>query len=708
MKVRAITFLILCILVFSSACSAVPPTQGMPTEAAVTQAAASTSLPLTPTVNPYLLDEDLQPYNATIFGGGNIDRSFLSQDGSTILVQTALGIFIYDVESGEELGFAQPWLKVVAFDGRYGYFIKPTTISTNDAGELTYEYRNLVPFIWDGRRIVTRAGRSLYGEDGEELDIYEFVVDSTNGFIYGVTQYERSSGGTILLGSPRQKILWSQDGDVYLDRFSVSNVWDAVFAPNGSYLAVSNVQGGNASVRLVKFDSEEGVSSVQLIQTHVDTFIENMAFSTNSGKVLSADYVGEVFVYDINDGSKYQLALTAEDCFEDNNARPIGKAVFLDEERVAIGTNTGMFIIWEPATGSIEKLNPTQKPITDIHVLSGDEALIVTRDGVTRFTISTEEVAPVVTLEGSSWSKLYVRENRLLRVRSLNNDRLQFDLWNTETFSKISSEVLSTELGMDYSMNLWETNDGQPVVGFSRYSADVNPLLLLDQENFDVIDSNYENENLSAGFSPVYIDALDQYVGVGLSGYELVFTGGDDPLFREPVARKSTLREIRSFTVSPDGSMAYALTEGMIQAYGLLDPSRSFTITNSGLSSYYGIDAVNEENLLLTYNSSRDTRFALLNLASQEITPVALPTLSDARLESISRGKEYPEGIYVFCYENWGLIEYDILNERAVKQILMTNDPSGLYWQYDFFPEENLVIGMAGGYYKLQKVNISF
>jgi hypothetical protein len=88
-------------------------------------------------------------------------------------------------------------------------------------------------------------------------------------------------------------------------------------------------------------------------------------------------------------------------------------------------------------------------------------------------------------------------------------------------------------------------NDGQPVVGFSRYSADVNPLLLLDQENFDVIDSNYENENLSAGFSPVYIDALDQYVGVGLSGYELVFTGGDDPLFREPVARKSTLREIR-------------------------------------------------------------------------------------------------------------------------------------------------------------------
>jgi hypothetical protein len=63
----------------------------------------------------------------------------------------------------------------------------------------------------------------------------------------------------------------------------------------------------------------------------------------------------------------------------------------------------------------------------------------------------------------------------------------------------------------------------------------------------------------------------------------------------------------------------------MIQAYGLLDPSRSFTITNSGLSSYYGIDAVNEEKLLLTYNSSRDTRFALLNLASQEITPVALP-----------------------------------------------------------------------------------
>jgi hypothetical protein len=112
----------------------------------------------------------------------------------------------------------------------------------------------------------------------------------------------------------------------------------------------------------VKFDSEEGVSSVQLIQTHVDTFIENMAFSTNSGKVLSADYVGEVFVYDINDGSKYQLALTAEDCFEDNNARPIGKAVFLDEERVAIGTNTGCSLSGNPQQAVLKNLIRLRNP----------------------------------------------------------------------------------------------------------------------------------------------------------------------------------------------------------------------------------------------------------------------------------------------------------------------------------------------------------
>ena len=48
MKVRVITFLILCILVFASACSAVAPTQDMPTGAAVTQDAVSTSIPLTP------------------------------------------------------------------------------------------------------------------------------------------------------------------------------------------------------------------------------------------------------------------------------------------------------------------------------------------------------------------------------------------------------------------------------------------------------------------------------------------------------------------------------------------------------------------------------------------------------------------------------------------------------------------------------------
>ena len=514
--------------------------------------------------------------------------------------------------------------------------------------------------------------------------------------------------GTILLGSPRQKFIWKDDGKVYLDRFSVSNVWDAAFAPNGSYLAVSNAYGDDASLSLVKFNMDEGVTSVQAVNKHRDAYIDDMAFSTDSSKVLSADYSGVVLVYDIDDGSKYQLALTEEDCFNDVNSRPIGKAVFLDEDRIAIGTNTGMFIVWEPETDSIEKYSPTQKKITDIHVLSDDEVIFTTRDSITRFTISTEKVAPVVALEGIGFTKLFVQENLLLRIIMLNNNRLQLDSWNTESFSKNDSEVLSLDFDEDSSIYLWETNDGQPVLGFDVYNTEVNPLILLDPSSLKKVDSNNENGSISARFSPVYINALDQYIGVGLSRYELVLAGGDDPLFKEPIARMSTLRKIRSFTVSPDGTMAYALTDGMIQAFGLVDPEESYSIMDDDLSSYHGIDAVNNENLLLTFVSNRRTSLGILNLASEEISQVNLPTKDGMELNYISRGEEYPEGVYAFSFENWGVLIYDTINRRTLKKIQITNDPSNLYWRYQFFPDDNQIIGLADGYYKFLKTDINF
>ena len=149
-------FIALCLLIISS-CST-----GAQENSAVNapSTATATLLPPTqtpaPTPNPYLVDEEFQPSGATIFGKGSINRSFLSKDGSTILVQTALGTYIYDVDSGEELGFAQIWEEVVSFDGRYGYMLKTTHASYNDDGEITYEYRNMLPFLWDGKKITVR------------------------------------------------------------------------------------------------------------------------------------------------------------------------------------------------------------------------------------------------------------------------------------------------------------------------------------------------------------------------------------------------------------------------------------------------------------------------------------------------------------------------------------------------------------------------
>ena len=61
-----------------------------------------------------------------------------------------------------------------------------------------------------------------------------------------------------------------------------------------------------------------------------------------------------------------------------------------------------------------------------------------------------------------------------------------------------------------------------------------------------------------------------------------------------------------------------------------------------------------------------------------------------------------------FSYENWGVVVYDVLNERTVKQFRIADDPSGLFWYYTLFPEEGLLLGQAGGYSKLQEVIINF
>lgn len=710
MKRSIIFILLITLLIVNSACSAGninTDSQSGDSDQPNTSAAATATPPVpTATPNPYLVDDSLQPPNATIFGRGGIDRSFLSKDGSTLLVQNDLGVFIYDVDSAQELAYFQPWYKVVAFDGEKGYLFKMTETNVNANGERTYEYRNLIPFTWDGSIYKFEPSRSLYGADGEELDISSFSVNPEHGLIFGITQYERNKRGVIMLGTPRQNLLWKNDGKDLLANFGVNNVWNAVFAPDGSHLAFFSMQNSDAVVRLAEI-SEENSGSSWVINTHRDVQMENLAFSPDSSKVLSADRSGMVFVYDIESGSKYRFTLTDEDYLEESRAHPIGKAVFLDEARVAIVTNSGMLLIWDPETGSLEKYSLTENPINDMHVISPDEMLFFTDDGAKRYTISTGEVSSF--LESDMWGRrVAIHDDRLLKANVLSNNQLQIEVWDIASFTKLRSEVLPIELGDDRLMKMWETKDGQLVMGCYWSRDDADPIFILDQENFEMVETNLENENISAEYSPVFVEALDQYVAVGLSRYELVFASADDPLFREPLARMKTLREIRSFTVSPDGSMAYALTEGMIQAFGLDDPSRSYSITDRDFYSYYGIDAVNEEKLLLASISSRQSSLALLDLASQEMSPVALPTQSDAKLDSLSGGEGYPAGVYAFSYENWGVVVYDVLNERTVKQFRIADDPSGLYWYYTLFPEEGLLLGQAGGYSKLQEVNINF
>lgn len=710
MKTRLTTFLILCAVIFACACAAAAPTSEPPVDIVEVQEATATTPPPTPTPtpNPYLVDASLQPFSATIFGNGFIRKLFLTQDQQTLLIQTDLGIHLFDTNTWQQLAFAQPGYDVIAFDGERGYLHKHTSVRGSFTDNVSITYKNLVPFSWDGSELHFDTPQSFLGMEGEEVDILEFSANPSTGLIFGASEYQRGANGIRIIPSPRQYYLWDDPNGTPLSMVNTKNHRDGLLSPDGQYLALYTFTVGSPSKSVLSLVtiSEDGVTSPKTLATFTDS-IRNMAFSPDSSKVLASNWDEEVFVYDIEQGSKQTYSLSTDDFIQyDDRSCGIGEAIFVDSNTVAIGSDQGKLILWDLLNDSSQSYAISDGSIPFLRKFDDRTILVVTAGEIVLFDMTSGQTTTVLDMfESSLSSNIRVNDGQLIKFSHVFGNKIHVDQWDLNTITKHESLAFSYPLAdARLSLSIHDIMKDRAVLGVYAIKEETPPMLLVDMENLTVLDENLENQAIDPGENILYSPALDQYIGVGLNGYELVFASADDPLFKEPVSRKGTLRSIRDFSLSADGSLAYILEDGMLQVLGLVDPSESRTLSDRKLSGT-NIFAMDETRLLLIEWTYKSSKFTMFDLSTETFSALDIP--DNGRVTNIEQGAPYPDGAIAISYENWGVAIYNVLTNRMVKSYRVNEDGSGLEWNYTLFPKEQVIIGYdSGGFYK--KVDVVY
>jgi hypothetical protein len=200
MRFRHSFLFTLCIIFCISACA---PAELIieTTEATVTSQPATptaTAIPPTPTANPFIIDEGIQSGKTVIFGNGVIEKMFVSKEHQNILVQTRLGIFLFDLQSMERLGYKQTDLEVLSFNGYDGYLLTHFHSPTGWLYAKKYGIDNpdLTHFYWDDEFIFDRK-INLKDWDGSNLVLLQAAISPKNSFVFGREDYRDDENNMI-------------------------------------------------------------------------------------------------------------------------------------------------------------------------------------------------------------------------------------------------------------------------------------------------------------------------------------------------------------------------------------------------------------------------------------------------------------------------------------------------------------------------------
>jgi WD40 repeat protein len=722
MRFRHSFLFTLCIIFCISACA---PAELIieTTEATVTSQPATptaTAIPPTPTANPFIIDEGIQSGKTVIFGNGVIEKMFVSKEHQNILVQTRLGIFLFDLQSMERLGYKQTDLEVLSFNGYDGYLLTHFHSPTGWLYAKKYGIDNpdLTHFYWDDEFIFDRK-INLKDWDGSNLVLLQAAISPKNSFVFGREDYRDDENNMIGTNKDINYGFWKDFNALPTNFFNNQKFYvydkDIVFSPDESKLAFLGEVGGTGTslgdMNVFLADiTEEGLSMPKNIFKHNEWSVA-IDFSPDSQKTVSADKEGQVMVYWTEDNVQKVFFMTEEDLVDNGDYFLVKDAGFLDNEHIAVATSSGNLVVWD--------INTEEKQVhslgidTPISFFALDSQTIIycTNNGIFKYQLDSRTYQELNYDFGPIRSNELIIEDKMISVVRLGNNTAELEVWDLNSYSRILTKPLDFNFPGDYHFRPQPLalQNGNILIGAETDGTGTAAILEIDTQTWDVINANPENTEVSFKYGVLYSKALDQYVAVNSNNFELVFTESEDPVFSTIDDRKKTLREILDIDISRDGTQVAVLEKnGLAQIFNLVDPSLSKSIEFSAYTKY-NIHFLDNDHILIDglkerWSSTYD--ITLIDLANRKVDTLQNNVLETCQVSVITTDIDYPEGWVSFnC--NDGIVVYDMLAEKIVEEHTFFHYDLNDYfdWDYYLYPKHGYLLGKDYyGYFKIKEI----
>lgn len=723
MRFRHSFLFILCIIFCISACApdelVVEPIEA--TETFLPATPTATAIPPTPTANPFIIDEGIQSGKNVIFGNGAIEKMFVSKEHQNVLVQTRLGIFLFDLSSGERLGYKQTDLEVLSFNGYDGYLLTHFKSPTGWLFAKRYgiDHPDLTHFYWDEKFIFDKK-IYLQDWDGSNLVLLQAAISPESSYVFGREDYRDDENNMINPNSDINYGFW-KDFNALPTNFLKSQkyyVWgnNIVFSPDESQLAFIGEVGGTGMsvgdfIVFLADITEEGLSTPKRIFKHSDVVYRGIEYSPDSKKITSADEEGQVLVYWTDDNVQKVFYMTEEDLVDDGSYYLVRDVGFLDNEHIAVASSSGNLVVWDINTeDKIVHSLGFDAPIS-FFALDSQTIIYCTNNGIFKYQLDSRTYQELNYDFGPFRSNELIIEDKMVSVVRLGNNTAELEVWDLNSYSRILTKPLDFNFPGDYYF--WPQplalQNGNIVIGAETDGTGTAAILEIDTQTWDVINANPKNTEVSFKYGVLYSKALDQYVAVNSNNFELVFTESEDPVFSTIDDRKKTLREILDIDISRDGTQVAVLEKnGLAQIFNLVDPSLSKSIEFSAYMKY-NIHFLDNDYILIDglkkrWNSTYD--ITLIDLANRKVDTLQYNVLETCQVSVITTDIDYPEGWVSFnC--NDGIVVYDMLAEKIIEEHSFNNpDLDGYFdWNYYLYPKPGYLMGKDYyGYFKIKEI----
>jgi WD40 repeat protein len=732
MRYRHSILIILFIIICISACA---PTELVvetieATETSLPATPTATAIPPTPTANPFIIDEGIQSGKTVIFGNGAIEKMFVSKEHQNILVQTRLGIFLFDLQSMERLGYKQTDLEVLSFNGYDGYLLTHFHSPTGWGFARNYEIDNpdLTHFYWDDEFFFDRK-INLKDWDGSNLVLLQAAISPKSSYVFGREDFRDDENNWVGINKDMNYGFWKNFKTIPTN-FLNGQKYDVRtrnigFSPDESQLAFIGEVGGTGTsvgdfIVFLADITEEGLSTPKRIFKHSDVVYRGIEFSPDSKKITSVDEEGQVLVYWAKDNIQKVFYMTEEDLVDDGSYYLVRDVGFLDNEHIAVATSSGNLIIWD--------INTEEKQVhslgidTPISFFALDSQTIIycTNNGIFKYMLDSRTYQELNYDFGPFRSNELIIEDKMVSVFRLGNGSAEIGIWDLNSASRILTKTLDFDFPGDYHFRPQPLalQNGNILIGAETDGKEAAAILEIDTQSWDVINANPENTEVNFKYGVLFSKALDQYIAVNSNNFELLLTESNDPVFLTVVDRKKTLREILDINISRDGTQVAVLEKGgLVQIFNLVDPSLSKSIEFHpyDVRSIHFLD--NNQIIIVSINPFQFGRkdwqpfkdyyeITFIDIASREVNKFQNDQLESCQASDITTEIDYPEG-WVSLKCNDELIVYDLLAEKIVEEhSFSTEDLNGYFdWDYYLYPKPGYLLGKDYyGYFNIKEI----